>query len=85
MFGGTFFLTTQETHHTTYIASHIVGHDAPDSHRENWVMPSPKDSLFYTKIYRRNRIGLLDVFLLPILLYGAAISYPTWNIIVYHY
>ena len=42
-------VATQEIHHSTYIASHIVGHDAPISHQANEVMPPVEDPILHTK------------------------------------
>ena len=42
-------IATQEIHHNTYIASHIVGHDYLESHQANEVQPPPEDPFLYTK------------------------------------
>ena len=44
-----FLLTTQEIYRGTYIASHIVGHNASDLHQDNEVLHPPEDPLPYTK------------------------------------
>ena len=34
-----FLAANQEKHYRTYIASHVVSHNAPDSHQVNGVIP----------------------------------------------
>ena len=36
-------LATKETHCSTYVVSHIVGYDAPESHQANKVLPPLED------------------------------------------
>ena len=42
-------VATQEIHHGTYVASHIVGHNSPVSHQENEVPPPQEGPFLHTK------------------------------------
>ena len=41
-------VATQEIHCSTYLAGHIVGYDAPESHRANEVLPPPEGPFLCT-------------------------------------
>ena len=45
-------VATQEIHHGTYIASHVVGHNAPVSHQANEVLSPPEGPFLSTKYLR---------------------------------
>ena len=47
-----FLITTQEKHCGTYISSHIVGYNAPESHQINDLWYSLENSYLHTKYLR---------------------------------
>ena len=42
-------VAAQGTHHSTYVVSHVVGHDAPWLFRANGVPPLPEGPFLHTK------------------------------------
>ena len=52
-----FLAATQEINYSTYIANHIMGHNAPESHQATEVLAPSEDSFLYTKCLRKIRQG----------------------------
>ena len=78
-----FLAATWEIHHGTYLASHVVGQDAPELHQVNGVLPPPEDSFLCIKHLEEIGLGFWT-FLIAYHILQCCMSYPTWGIIVYH-
>ena len=47
-----FLAATQEVHHGIYIASHVVGQDAPELQQVNGLLPPMEGPFLYTKCFQ---------------------------------
>ena len=56
-------IATQEIHYGTYIASHVVSHNAPVSHQENEVLPPTEGPFLHIK-YLGKKIPDFWIFLI---------------------
>ena len=55
-------VAAQGTHRSTYVVSHVVGHNAPWLLQANGVPPLPEGPFLLYKMSWRNSTGLPDVF-----------------------